>query len=163
MGQWGILFCDEVGVVYFSLWGKEIFSSVSQRFKTRHERFSFYCLRESDRGADIQQYFSFARQIRHVNEYPTMHYFRNPRQTKSINSIYNFDWVFLEIPVKNCTPFCTSLDLLLMVVCNNEKSFSFLMNFNVCFNNMFRHVIFIGKFTENYYNLFVLLDEMHWW
>ena len=35
----------------------------------------------------------------HVNEYPTMHYFRK----NSVNgSIYDFDWVFLESPVKNC-------------------------------------------------------------
>ena len=40
--------------------------------------------------------------IGHVNEYPTMHYFGNPRHTQSINSIYDFDRVFLEIPVKGC-------------------------------------------------------------
>ena len=39
--------------------------------------------------------------IGHVNEYPTMHYFENQRHTHSNNSIYDFDWVFLEIPVKN--------------------------------------------------------------
>ena len=37
----------------------------------------------------------------HVNEHPTMHYFGNPRHTQSMIA-YDFDWVFLEIPVKNC-------------------------------------------------------------
>ena len=39
--------------------------------------------------------------IGHVNEYPTIHYFGNPKHSVN-DSIYDFDWVFLEIPVKNC-------------------------------------------------------------
>ena len=39
--------------------------------------------------------------IGHVNEYPTMHYFGNPKHSAN-DSIYDFDWVFPEIPVKNC-------------------------------------------------------------
>ena len=39
--------------------------------------------------------------IGHVNEYPIMQFFGNPRHSAN-DSIYNFDWVFLEIPVKNC-------------------------------------------------------------
>ena len=37
----------------------------------------------------------------HVNEYPTMHYFGIPWHTQSMIA-YDFDWVFLEIPVRNC-------------------------------------------------------------
>ena len=39
--------------------------------------------------------------IGHVAEYPTMHYFGNPRHTWSMVAYMIFDWVFLEIPVKN--------------------------------------------------------------
>ena len=39
--------------------------------------------------------------IGHVNEYSTTHYFWNPRHTQSMIA-YDFDRVFLEIPVKNC-------------------------------------------------------------
>ena len=38
--------------------------------------------------------------IGRVNEYPTMHYFGNPRPTWSMIAYMIFDWVFLEIPVK---------------------------------------------------------------
>ena len=39
----------------------------------------------------------------HVNEYPTLHNFGNPELTQSmiVDSVCDFDWVFLEIPVKN--------------------------------------------------------------
>ena len=39
--------------------------------------------------------------IGHVNEYPTMHHFGNPIHIQSMIA-YDFDCVFLEIPVKNC-------------------------------------------------------------
>ena len=42
-----------------------------------------------------------ASQIGLVNEYPTMHYFGNPRHTQSMIT-YDFDRIFLEIPVKYC-------------------------------------------------------------
>ena len=40
--------------------------------------------------------------IGHVNMYPTMHCFGNPRLTQSMIAYYDFDGVFLEIPVTNC-------------------------------------------------------------
>ena len=46
------------------------------------------------------QYTGKGNPIRRVNEYPTMHY-RNPRHIRLMIT-YNFDWVFLGIPVKNC-------------------------------------------------------------
>ena len=65
--------------------------------------------------------------IGNVNEYPTMHYFGNPRHTQSIVSIYDFDRVILEIPVKCCLmgmlsicPICninTSLILTAVLLC----------------------------------------------
>ena len=36
------------------------------------------------------------------HEYPTMHFFGNPRHSVIYSIIYDFVWVFLEIPVKNC-------------------------------------------------------------
>ena len=40
--------------------------------------------------------------IWYVYEHPTMHYFGFPRHTLTIIAQQDFDWVFLEIPVKNC-------------------------------------------------------------
>ena len=41
--------------------------------------------------------------IGHVNEYHTMHYFRNPRHTQSIITYKILtEYLFLENPVKNC-------------------------------------------------------------
>ena len=45
---------------------------------------------------------NIANWIGHVNEYPTMHYFENPRHSVNDSILYDFDWEFLEVPVKNC-------------------------------------------------------------
>ena len=39
--------------------------------------------------------------IRNVNEYPSMHHFGTPTLPVNV-SLYDFDWIFLEIPVKKC-------------------------------------------------------------
>ena len=44
---------------------------------------------------------SMDKSIGHIYDYPTMHYFGNPRHSV-YDGIYDFDWVFLEVPVKNC-------------------------------------------------------------
>ena len=61
-------------------------------------------------------------QIWHVNEYPKIHYLGIPRGTQSMIAYQDFDWVFLEIPVKNCI-----VGMLLtcpIVMWNNWKSSS---------------------------------------
>ena len=56
--------------------------------------------------------------IGHVNEYPTMHYFGNPRHTQSMIGYMILTEYFVEIPIEKCIvgmlltcPFCITLSL----------------------------------------------------
>ena len=46
--------------------------------------------------------WSFSASIGHVNKYPTIHHFGNPRHTQSMIAYKILTEYFWEIPVKNC-------------------------------------------------------------